>query len=103
MTSLVAVGGLLAFMLQLSELFLIKYTSAVTMSVSGTAKLVLVVVISSLAFAHEMSPLNKFGCSLVMLGVLIYNLIKFKELTSTARDAIQYTSVIMLVDRKPNH
>jgi len=99
MTSFVVVGGMLAFLLQLSELSLIKYTSALTMSVSGTAKLVLVVLLSSAMFAHEMTLFNKLGCTCVVLGVALYNYIRYKEHTAS-HDVVRYTSVIMLVDRR---
>lgn len=99
MTAFVVIGGLLAYALQLSELSLIKYTSALTMSVSGTAKLMLVVLLSSVIFDHHMTALNKLGCALVMLGVGLYNYIRYKEHTAP-QDAVRYTSVIMLVDRR---
>lgn len=58
-----------------------------------------VVLLSSLLFAHEMTLFNQLGCACVILGVGVYNYIRYKEHT-TPHDVVQYTSVIMLVDRR---
>ena len=76
---LILSSALLAFTLNLAELSLIQSTSALTLCVVSTVKFLLVVVLTSVLFEHEVSPINAFGCCVSVLGVAGYNYIKYCE------------------------
>ena len=77
---LILASALLAFTLNLSELSLIQSTSALTLCVVATVKFLLVVVLTSALFEHEVSAVNAVGCCLSVLGVAGYNFLKYREM-----------------------
>ena len=76
---LILSSAVLAFTLNLSELSLIQSTSALTLCVVATVKFLLVVVLTSLLFEHEVSVVNAVGCCVSVAGVAGYNFIKYRE------------------------
>ena len=78
-------SALLAFALNLSELSLLQSTSALTLCVVATIKFLLVVVLTSVLFEHQVSAVNAVGCMLSVAGVAGYNYIKYKEFAQQER------------------
>ena len=78
--ALILSSAVLAFALNLAELSLIQSTSALTLCVVATVKFLLVVVLTSALFEHEISVLNAVGCCMSVVGVGGYNYIKYREL-----------------------
>ena len=76
---LILSSALLAFTLNLAELSLIQSTSALTLCVVATVKFLLVVVLTSVLFEHEVSVINAVGCCVSVAGVAGYNFIKYAE------------------------
>merc|ERR1719231_1090027 len=54
----------------------IKKTSATTQSVANTAKRVIVIVGSALAFGESLNGMKMVGCSICIGGVFLYSLVK---------------------------
>eukprot|EP00736_Rhodelphis_marinus_P014154 Rmarinus@m.11842 len=80
-SGIVLVGASIAFLLNSIELLLIKITSALTLCVAGTFKTVLVVTIAWIFFRNPISSLAVAGYAVVFVGVLLYNISKFKRMT----------------------
>ena len=76
---LILLSAVMAFALNLSELSLIQSTSALTLCVVSTVKFLLVVVLTSVLFEHEVSVVNAVGCCVSAVGVGGYNWIKYRE------------------------
>ena len=72
----VMVGGLLAFTMTVSEYFLIKSTSVMTLSVIGITKEVAVIGASMIVFGDELTLMNVFGVIVTFLGVSAYHRLK---------------------------
>lgn len=58
---LMAIGGLLAFAMTLAELYLIKNTNTVTLSVAGISKEIVVITLSVIVYGDELTPKNILG------------------------------------------
>lgn len=86
-TMLILLGSLLAFGLNCSELFVIQYTSALTLCVLATVKFLFVIVITTYLFHHPLSPLNAIGCAVSVAGVAMYNCQKCFEIGCSSNAA----------------
>ncbi|KAL0146246.1 triose-phosphate transporter family-domain-containing protein [Mucor lusitanicus] len=82
---IVLAGGSLAFCMIMSEFFLIKRTSVVTLSVCGIFKEVATIFISSLVFGDILTIINIIGLCITLFGIGLYNWLKFKMITAKAR------------------
>ncbi|KAG2202188.1 hypothetical protein INT47_002107 [Mucor saturninus] len=79
---IVLAGGSLAFFMIMSEFFLIKRTSVVTLSVCGIFKEVATIFISSLVFGDILTLINIIGLCITLFGIGLYNWFKLKMVTS---------------------
>lgn len=70
----ISLGGLLAFLMLMSEFQVIVLTSAMTFQVAGCLKEVVTICIAVLLFEDVITPLNGVGLGLVILGSLLYKL-----------------------------
>ncbi|KAF7725815.1 Triose-phosphate Transporter [Apophysomyces ossiformis] len=77
--SAVFAGGLLAFLMIMSEFFLIKRTSVVTLSVCGIFKEVATIGISSIVFGDRLTIINVIGLCITLFGIGLYNWMKMRE------------------------
>ncbi|KAJ1616581.1 triose-phosphate transporter family-domain-containing protein [Pavlovales sp. CCMP2436] len=68
----VAASGAIAFLLNVCNFLVTKYTSAVTLQVLGNVKVVLSIGISLLIFGNELSPVSALGCLVTLGGVWLY-------------------------------
>jgi hypothetical protein len=69
----------------MSEFFLIKRTSVVTLSVCGIFKEVATIFISSLVFGDILTIINIIGLCITLFGIGLYNWLKLKMITAKAR------------------
>ncbi|SJX65560.1 related to YMD8-putative nucleotide sugar transporter [Sporisorium reilianum f. sp. reilianum] len=84
---LIAAPGFLAFGMNLAEFALIKRTSVVTLSVAGIFKEVLTIALASSVFGDELTPINVTGLCITLLGIALYNWLKYRLITRGA-DAV---------------
>lgn len=66
----------------MSEFFLIKRTSVVTLSVCGIFKEVATIFISSLVFGDILTLINIIGLCITLFGIGLYNWFKLKIVTA---------------------
>ncbi|KDN52570.1 TPT-domain-containing protein [Tilletiaria anomala UBC 951] len=81
---LITLPGLLAFCMNLSEFALIRRTSVVTLSVAGIFKEVLTVIVASTIFGDELTPINITGLCITLIGIGLYNWLRFRILTKSS-------------------
>jgi solute carrier family 35 protein C2 len=86
---IILAGGSLAFFMIMSEFFLIKRTSVVTLSVCGIFKEVATIFISSMVFGDILTLINIIGLCITLFGIALYNWLKLKMVTSKARKEIR--------------
>lgn len=70
---LVVFGGLLAFGLVASEFLIIGRTNALTMSITGISKELVIIFLSMQIFGDVLSTLNMWGFGISVLGLIAYN------------------------------
>jgi len=68
------ISGVIAFVLNIMNLLVTKYTSAITLQVLGNVKVVLSIIVSVVIFQNQVSFLSWIGCSISLLGVNWYSL-----------------------------
>ena len=78
--AMIALGGVLAFLLLLVETKLVQITSSLTLSVIGNLKDCLQIAIVVVVFGEEISPLNVVGLILALGGIGAYNVTKQMEM-----------------------
>ncbi|TKY88156.1 hypothetical protein EX895_002866 [Sporisorium graminicola] len=83
-TAMIAAPGFLAFGMNLAEFALIKRTSVVTLSVAGIFKEVLTIALASSVFGDELTPINVTGLCITLLGIALYNWLKYRLITRGA-------------------
>ncbi|CDW93686.1 hypothetical protein [Sporisorium scitamineum] len=81
---LIVAPGFLAFGMNLAEFALIKRTSVVTLSVAGIFKEVLTIALASSVFGDELTPINVTGLCITLLGIALYNWLKYRLITRGA-------------------
>ncbi|SPO39590.1 related to YMD8 - putative nucleotide sugar transporter [Pseudozyma flocculosa] len=79
--ALITAPGVLAFGMNLSEFALIQRTSVVTLSVAGIFKEVLTIMIASTIFGDELTPINITGLCIALVGIGLYNYLKYRLIT----------------------
>ncbi|KAI9199612.1 triose-phosphate transporter family-domain-containing protein [Polychytrium aggregatum] len=87
LVGLLAIGGVLAFLMTISEYFLIASTSVVTLSgrthkigtEDGMSKEVVVIVLSMIIFGDHVTMINVVGIIITIGGIALYNLYKYKN------------------------
>ena len=77
---MIALGGVLAFLLLLVETQLVQITSSLTLSVIGNLKDCLQITIVVVVFGEEIAPLNVVGLVLALGGIGAYNVAKQMEM-----------------------
>jgi drug/metabolite transporter (DMT)-like permease len=76
---LILVTAAMAFALNWANFLAVKYTSALTMSVSGNTKQVLIIAIGAILFNNPINILNASGCAITIAGMSWYSYIKYME------------------------
>lgn len=83
--TLVIAGSFMAFGLVMSEFFLVKSTSSVTLSVAGMFKEVCTITIAVFIAGESLSALNVGGLTVSLLGIAYYNILKYRGLVAVPR------------------
>ncbi|KAF7727488.1 Triose-phosphate Transporter [Apophysomyces ossiformis] len=73
---LMAIGGVLAFAMTLAELYLIKNTNTVTLSVAGVSKEIVIITLSVLIYGDVLTSKNLLGLFVSIIGIISYNYYK---------------------------
>ncbi|CEI94251.1 Putative Permease of the drug/metabolite transporter [Rhizopus microsporus] len=84
-----------------SEFFLIKRTSVVTLSVCGIFKEVATIFISSLTFGDVLTLVNIIGLCITLFGIGLYNWLKFKMMSQKEKkvySTVAESTPMLLVD-----
>ncbi|KAI9258363.1 triose-phosphate transporter family-domain-containing protein [Helicostylum pulchrum] len=76
---LMSIGGFLAFAMTLAELYLIKSTSTITLSVAGISKEIVVIVLAVLIYGDVLTPKNLLGLAISIIGIISYNYYKISK------------------------
>lgn len=80
--------GVLAFLMTASEFGLIQRTSVVTLSVAGIFKEVLTILVSTIVYGDELTPLNISGLLVTILGIAVYNYLRFKKMRKNVKQKV---------------
>lgn len=76
---LMSIGGFLAFAMTLAELYLIKSTNTVTLSVAGISKEIVVIVLSVIIYGDVLTSKNLLGLFVSIIGIISYNYYKLSK------------------------
>ncbi|XP_051135752.1 probable sugar phosphate/phosphate translocator At1g06470 isoform X2 [Andrographis paniculata] len=76
---LMSFGGILAFVMVLSEYILVSVTSAVTVTIAGVVKEVVTILVAVLYFHDEFTWIKGVGLAITMVGVSLFNWYKLKQ------------------------
>ncbi len=80
--TILLMGGMISFLLVLSEVKLVKISSSLTMSMFGAVKEIITVAISMIVFHDDVSFLNISGLLIAILGAVWYRQYKQKPSSS---------------------
>jgi solute carrier family 35 protein C2 len=67
--SLVTAGGIIAFLMEVSEFMLVTFTSSLTLTIAGTVKEVISLALAVVFQTTELSPVNWLGMVVCLTGV----------------------------------
>lgn len=76
----------LAFILNLAVFLIIGKTSALTMNIAGISKDIIVIGLSTIMFAAPLYFKSCVGFGIVIVGVALYNLVKYKLMNAEKAD-----------------
>jgi len=93
--AILAVGSTAAFAYNLVHFALIKVTSAITSTVAGNLKIVLIIIISIIAFEKRVEPINLVGFGVFFAGVIVYSVLTHRARLAAA-DAVAPTSTFVV-------
>lgn len=79
---LIFASSCLAYLLSLSEYLLTQKTSALTLSVCGIAKQVLITALAVAVFHEKLGRVNTLGVLLCFVGIAAYNIMKYQQSTA---------------------
>ncbi|KAJ3209344.1 Triose-phosphate Transporter [Dinochytrium kinnereticum] len=101
--ALIGVGGLVAFVMVISEFKLIATTSVVTFSIAGIVKEIITISASAIVFKDTFTVTNIIGLMISLVGIGLYNYVRITGLreshhhhTSKRRDKLNH-------DDHPHH
>eukprot|EP00268_Persea_americana_P057136 TRINITY_DN6826_c0_g1_i4.p1 TRINITY_DN6826_c0_g1~~TRINITY_DN6826_c0_g1_i4.p1 ORF type:complete len:440 (-),score=64.36 TRINITY_DN6826_c0_g1_i4:552-1871(-) len=77
---LMIIGGSLAFLMVLTEYFLVSATSAVTVTIAGVVKEAITILVAVFYFHDEFTLLKGIGLVTIMFGVSLFNWYKYQKL-----------------------
>ncbi|POW22814.1 hypothetical protein PSHT_00789, partial [Puccinia striiformis] len=78
----ISTAGILAYLMTVSEYFLIQRTSVVTLSIAGVFKEVGTIFLSTIIFHDVMTPLNISGLGITLFGIVLYNVLRSRRIDS---------------------
>ncbi|KAJ8657039.1 hypothetical protein O0I10_007373 [Lichtheimia ornata] len=90
---LMSIGGFLAFAMTLAELYLIKSTNTVTLSVAGISKEIVIISLSVMIYGDVLTPKTLLGLFVSIVGIIWYNY--YKMTRNQHMDGNQYQMIPM--------
>ncbi|KAJ3096971.1 Triose-phosphate Transporter [Phlyctochytrium planicorne] len=72
----ISVGGIVAFVLVISEFKVISTTSVVTFSIAGIFKEIVTITASAVVFKDRFTPTNILGLVISLIGIALYNYVR---------------------------
>eukprot|EP00475_Leptophrys_vorax_P011944 TRINITY_DN1840_c0_g1_i1.p1 TRINITY_DN1840_c0_g1~~TRINITY_DN1840_c0_g1_i1.p1 ORF type:complete len:465 (-),score=94.56 TRINITY_DN1840_c0_g1_i1:29-1423(-) len=96
-------GGIIGFAMVLGELYVVEHTSALTVCVVGTGKIVLIIFIAAAIFEEPMEMINLLGCMVCVLGIALYNFIKWHESQDKKQQTLRETLSPVFGDLAMDH
>ncbi|KAI8853923.1 triose-phosphate transporter family-domain-containing protein [Chytridium lagenaria] len=79
----ILLGGLIAFVMVISEFKLISTTSVVTFSVAGIFKEIITITASSIVFKDTFTATNILGLIISLFGIALYNYVRITGMKET--------------------
>ncbi|KAI8992164.1 triose-phosphate transporter family-domain-containing protein, partial [Mycotypha africana] len=89
---LMSIGGFLAFAMTLAELYLIKSTNTVTLSVAGISKEIVVITLSVLIYGDVLTSKTLLGLFISIVGIIAYN---YYRIFKQQPEKVQYQLIPM--------
>ncbi|KYQ92555.1 hypothetical protein DLAC_06546 [Tieghemostelium lacteum] len=83
-----------AALYNISHFYIVKYTSALYFVIVGNAKVVFVVILSSIIWATKFVPINIVGMILTFLGFFSYNYFRYKENKGLQQLSISHVPIL---------
>ncbi|KAJ8905889.1 hypothetical protein NDN08_002392 [Rhodosorus marinus] len=77
---IILLGGCLAINLDIFNLLAVKYTSAISLTIAGVARTSFIILASWLFFRNEITKMNFLGFAICLVGVVLYNIVKYQKL-----------------------
>jgi len=77
---IMTVTGVSGFLINIATFLQIKFTTPLTNTISGTAKACTQTVLSVMIFKNPITFINGFGIFLVLLGSLLYSLVRYYKI-----------------------
>ncbi|KCV72174.1 hypothetical protein H696_01576 [Fonticula alba] len=83
---LMGFGAVLAFLMLISEFAFVQASGAVSLTVAGLVKELLTVSVGCVVFGDQIGMINAAGMVIVMIGVCLYQMLKWRKAMAAARD-----------------
>jgi solute carrier family 35, member C2 len=96
---LIITGGIIAFYLILTEVYLVQITSSLTLGVLGQVKEMVQIVLSIIVFRDSVNLMNGLGVIIALAGVWWYKSIKILEKQNETK--IEYSSLAQVTSHLP--
>ncbi|CAF3354617.1 unnamed protein product, partial [Rotaria sp. Silwood2] len=75
----ILIDGLCNFIYNVLAFTMISYLSPLTYAIAGSTKRIVVIILSIIVLHNPVTYMNLFGISLALIGVILYNKVKFNE------------------------
>jgi solute carrier family 35, member C2 len=98
---LIVTGGVIAFYLILTEVYLVQITSSLTLGVLGQVKEMVQIVLSIIVFRDSVNLMNGFGVLIALAGVWWYKTIKILEKQNDTK--VEYSSLAQVTSYTTLH
>lgn len=87
--SMIALGGIIAFFMVVSEFFLISTTSVVTFSIAGILKEIITLLGARHVYGDEFPPNKVIGLIISISGIALYNYVRLRSMRKKHKVAIR--------------
>lgn len=84
----IGLGSILVMVHNLMEFYVIRETSALTFTVVGVCKLIILVLLSTIFFSETLTVLNIVGCLVCLLGIFVYKYVHTQQRGGTKMERV---------------